>query len=493
MSSSSSFSLLKWLLVLGLAAGGAYAVYRYWNKPDAGAVQYRTATVHRGEIIQTVTANGSLSPVRMVEVGSQISGTLLDIRVDFNSKVKAGDVIAQIDPATYERSLVQAEAELANAEAALELARLNFDRANELFANQLISKSEFDEAKVNRSQAEANVKTRQANVDRAKVDLSRTTIYAPIDGIVISKRVEIGQTVAASLNAPTLFVIANDLARMQIEAAVSEADVGGVGEGQTVNFTVDAFPLRKFSGIVRQVRYEPVTNQNVVNYTTIVDVDNRDLKLRPGMTAIASIVVQEKRDVPCLTNTALRFRPPEGAIILSSAGDGGESSSRPSAAPREIATSGPFAGLPVPPWSSERRRPTEEERARYEASLTPEQKEQYRQIMERFRARMAGGEGGDGGAGGGMGRQRRETEGPRVQTVYVIEKQKLNVGGEQIALRPVTVRLGISDNSNTEVLEGLKDGDLVATGTVTQLAADAQPSGTPFGRSPFGGGRPRVR
>jgi len=170
-----------------------------------------------------------------------------------------------------------------------------------------------------------------------------------------------------------------------------------------------------------------------------------------------------------------------------------------SSAPQEIATSGPFAGLPVPPWSSERRRPTDEERARYEASLTPEQKEQYRQVMERFRARMAQGGGGEGGGfgsgsgGGGMARQRRDSEGPRVQTVYLIERQKLKVGGEQIALRPVTVRLGISDNSNTEVLEGLKEGDVVATGTVTQLAANSQPSGTPFGRSPFGGGRPRVR
>jgi HlyD family secretion protein len=481
-------------------AGGGYAGYRYWKRPAAPPVEYRTATVSRGDIVQAVTANGSLNPVRNVEVGSQISGIITKINVDFNSKVKAGDVIAQIDPATYERALVQAEAELANAQAALELAQLNFDRAQELFANNLISKSEFDQAKVNLSQAEAVVKMRRANVERAKVDLDRTTIYAPIDGVVISRRVEEGQTVAASLNAPTLFVIANDLSRMQIEAAVSEADVGGVEEGQKVTFTVDAFMDRKFEGIVKQVRYAPVTNQNVVTYTTVVEVENRDLKLRPGMTANASIITAERRGVLTIPAAALRFRPPEGAIVRAETNTpaGGTNAWTTAAPQTEIATSGPFAGLPVPPWQAggQRRRPTEEERAAYEASLTPEQKARYQQIMAEFRARFAQGGGPGGGfrgGGGGFGNEERprrsEPDRPRSQTIYLLEKEKTVTGGERPVLKPVTVKLGISDGANVEVLDGLKEGDVVVTGTITRVAEPAVPAG---GSSPFDR-RPRFR
>ena len=185
-------------------------------------------------------------------------------------------------------------------------------RAQELFGSKLISQSEFDQTDATLSQAEAMVKMREANVERAKVDLSRTTIYSPIDGMVINRQIEVGQTVAASLNTPTLFVITDDLARMRIEAAVSEADVGGVTEGQTVNFTVDAFPRRPFKGTVQQVRFAPTTNQNVVTYTTIVGVDNAELKLRPGMTANASIVIAERKNALRVPNAALRFRPPEG-------------------------------------------------------------------------------------------------------------------------------------------------------------------------------------
>lgn len=499
MPSSRNVSWFRWFLLL-LVAGGGYAGYRYWKRPAAPPVEYRTATVSRGDIVQAVTANGSLNPVRNVEVGSQISGIITKINVDFNSKVKAGDVIAQIDPATYERALVQAEAELANAQAALELAQLNFDRAQELFANNLISKSEFDQAKVNLSQAEAVVKMRRANVERAKVDLDRTTIYAPIDGVVISRRVEEGQTVAASLNAPTLFVIANDLSRMQIEAAVSEADVGGVEEGQKVTFTVDAFMDRKFEGIVKQVRYAPVTNQNVVTYTTVVEVENRDLKLRPGMTANASIITAERRGVLTIPAAALRFRPPEGAIVRAETNTpaGGTNAWTTAAPQTEIATSGPFAGLPVPPWQAggQRRRPTEEERAAYEASLTPEQKARYQQIMAEFRARFAQGGGPGGGfrgGGGGFGNEERprrsEPDRPRSQTIYLLEKEKTVTGGERPVLKPVTVKLGISDGANVEVLDGLKEGDVVVTGTITRVAEPAVPAG---GSSPFDR-RPRFR
>lgn len=494
MANKNSAGWGKWVLLV-LVLGAGFGGWRWYSQREkSSAIEYKTATISRGDIVQAVTANGSLTPVRNVEVGSQISGTLLEVKADFNDRVKAGQVLAQIDPATYERALGQAEAELANSAAALELSQLNFNRAKELFGNQLISKSESDEARANLSQSQANVKMRQANVERAKVDLSRTTIYAPIDGVVIIRRIEVGQTVAASLNTPTLFVIANDLAKMRIEAAVSEADVGGVTEEQTVNFTVDAFPTRQFQGTVQQVRFAANTNQNVVTYTTIVEVDNADLKLRPGMTANASIITAQRKGVLRIPNNALRFRPPQGAVVL-----GG--SNAPAAAvstKAEIATSGPFAGLPVPPWQAggTRRRPSEDERAAYESTLTAEQKQKYQQVMAEMRSRFAqgGGGGGSGGFGGGERPRRTEPEGPRSQTIYVVEKEVPADSGNQIKLKPVTVKLGISDGSQTEVVEGLNEGDVVATSVVSPVATTAaQPGGSPFGGSPFGGGGPRIR
>ena len=488
MANSKSSGWGKWIFLV-LLAGAGYGGWQWYSKRSVqDAVEYRTATVATGDIVQAVTANGALTPVRNVEVGSQISGTLTDVKVDFNDKVKTGDVLAQIDPATYERALVQAEAELANSSAAAELSKLNFTRAKDLFAGNLISKSEFDEAKANLSQSEANVKMRQANVERAKVDLSRTTIYAPIDGMILTRKIEVGQTVAASLNSPTLFIIANDLSKMRIEAAVSEADVGNVTEGQTVNFTVDAFPTRKFAGKVQQVRFAANTNQNVVSYTTVVEVNNADLKLRPGMTANASIVIAEKKGVMRIPSSAVRFRPPQNAVIVGHT-NAAPTDGKPQA---EIAASGPFAGLPVPPWmgKGERRRPTDEERSAYEASLTPEQKEKYQAIVAAMRARFAQGGGAGGGEGSGSGERprpsRTEIEGPRTQTIYLIEKQTPASGPAIMALKPVTVKLGISDGTNTEVIEGLKDGDVVAVGTVAAASAATGPA-SPFG-GPFGGG-----
>jgi len=487
MANAKSSGWGKWVFLV-LLVGAGYGGWQWYStkRESQAAVEYKTAPVAAGDIVQSVTANGALTPVRNVEVGSQISGTLLDVKVDFNDKVKTGDLLAQIDPATYERALIQAEAELANSAAAAELTQLNFTRAKDLFAGKLISKSEFDEARANLSQAEANVKMRQANVDRAKVDLSRTTIYAPIDGMILTRKIEVGQTVAASLNSPTLFVIANDLSKMRIEAAVSEADVGNVADGQTVNFTVDAFPARKFSGKVQQVRFAANTNQNVVSYTTVVEVNNSDLKLRPGMSFNANTVTTEKKGVLRIPNSALRFRPPTGAVIAGATN--APAADKPTV---ELATSGPFAGLPIPPWQAkgERRRPTDEERTAYEASLTAEQKEKYQQIMAEMRARFAQGGGGGGGGSEGGGerpRQRRsEPEGPRTQTIYLLEKETSATGAAKSVLKPVTVKLGVSDGTNTEVIEGLKESDVVVVGTVSSATTAAGPT-APFG-SPFGG------
>jgi HlyD family secretion protein len=335
------------------------------------------------------------------------------------------------------------------------------------------------------------------------VDLARTTIHAPIDGVVITRRVEAGQTVAATMNAPTLFTIANDLRNMRIEAAVSEADVGGVAEGQRVQFTVDAFPGQMFEGSVKQVRYAASTNQNVVTYTTVVEVDNGDLKLRPGMTAIAKFITAERKDVLKIPNAAVRFRPPAGATVI------GDTNTPTAKGPvgATLIESGPFAGLPTMPWMAEgeRRRPTDAERAAYTAALNLEQKQKYEKIMAEFRARMAqgsgpggpGGPGGQGFGGGGFGggppgggapRPRAESSRPKTATVYLVEKQPAGSSTGPLALKAITVKLGIADASHVEVLEGLNEQDQVVSGSVAAPVA----TGPRNSLNPFGGpGRPR--
>lgn len=457
----------------------------------AAEVEYKTSPVTRGDVTQLVTANGSLNPVQLVEVGSQISGVITEIKADFNSRVKAGDVVAQIDPATYERARGQAEAELASAKAAEEMAQLNYDRGQELFTAKLISKSDSDQLRVNLSQARAQVKTRQALFESAQVDLNRTTIHAPIDGVVITRKVEAGQTVAAAMTTPTLFTIANDLHKMQIEAAVSEADIGGVEEGQKVQFSVDAFPGRVFEGSVKQVRYAPSTNQNVVTYTSVVEVDNKDLKLRPGMTANARFITAERKNVLKVPLAAVRFRPPAGATLTGET----NTASAKAGSGTALIESGPFAGLPVMPWMSERRRPTDAERTAYAATLTPEQKQKYEKAVSELRARMAqgGGPGGFGGErpGGGAGaggpgpRPRQDSSEGKTATVYLKEQPPANSPNPQPILRAVSVKLGISDSSSVEVLEGLKEDDQVVSGTVTRQAPTM--TRNPF--SPFGGPR----
>ena len=278
-----------------------------------GASSYQTATVTKGPITQLVTATGTLNPVVNVQVGSQVSGNIQKLFVDFNSEVKAGQVVAQIDPALFQAAVTQAEGDLATAQAALELAKVNADRIQKLFTQKNSSQQDLDQAVATLHQAEGNVKIKQGALDKAKADLEHCTITSPVDGVVISRSVDVGQTVAASLQAPVIFQIANDLTKMQIDSNVAEADVGAVEVGQDVDFTVDAFPTRTFHGRVVQVRNAPITVQNVVTYDTVIGVENKDLKLKPGMTANVSIIIAHKDDVLQLKNAALRFRPPEAA------------------------------------------------------------------------------------------------------------------------------------------------------------------------------------
>src|SRR5438309_9473391 len=278
---------------------------------NAGAANYQPAMIMRGPVTQAVTATGTLNPVINVQVGSQVSGNIAKLSADFNSQVKAGQVVAQIDPALFQATVTQAEGDLANAQAALELARINAKRTQELFAKKTSSQADVDQAVATLHQAEANVKIKLGALDKAKADLEHCAITSPIDGVVISRSVDVGQTVAASLQAPVIFAIANDLTKMQIDSNVAEADVGVVAVDQTVDFTVDAFPTQTFHGKVVQVRNAPITVQNVVTYDTVIAVDNKDLKLKPGMTANVAIIVAHKDNVLQIKNAALRYRPAE--------------------------------------------------------------------------------------------------------------------------------------------------------------------------------------
>ena len=304
-------ALVWWLIGLALLGCGGLAYWKFGRADESP--QYQTAPVKRMDITSKVTATGQLSAVVSVQVGSQISGNIRELLADFNTQVKAGQVVARLDPATFESNVHQAEGDLATAQAAIELAEITAKRTAELFAGKLVARAENDKVIADLHQAQAALTVRQAMLGRAKIDLSRCTIFAPVDGVVISRNVDVGQTVAAAMTAPVLFTIAGDLTKMHIEANVSEADIGGVREGQEATFLVDAFPERAFAGRIVQVRYAPITVDNVVTYVTVIAVDNPKLELRPGMTANVSIVIAKKAGVLTVPNSALRFKPPQEA------------------------------------------------------------------------------------------------------------------------------------------------------------------------------------
>ncbi|MCD6192588.1 MAG: efflux RND transporter periplasmic adaptor subunit [Candidatus Aminicenantes bacterium] len=312
------FSLIILIIIVGVVF--SLTVLR---RSANGGIQYRTAKVTRGDIEAIVVTTGTINPVTLVDVGSQVSGKIAKIYVDFNSRVKKGDILAEIDQSSFLTRIKQAEANYQSAKASLERARVTmetskkkYERALKLFEQKLISPEEKETAETNYFNAVADYQSALARLEQAKsqlessrVDLSYTIIKSPIDGVVIKRNINVGQTVAASFQAPVLFQIANDLTKMQVECSVDEADIGKIKEGQKVRFTVDAFPEESFEGVVSQVRYAPEVVQNVVTYTTIVSVENPEMKLRPGMTATVSIIVGEARNVLRVPNAALRFRP----------------------------------------------------------------------------------------------------------------------------------------------------------------------------------------
>jgi HlyD family secretion protein len=283
------------------------------KKSGGGALKYETAPASRGNIVQHVTASGSLSAVVSVDVGSQVSGKIVALYVDFNSPVKKGQLVAEIDPTVYAASLRQAEGELASAQANVTLKRQNLERKKTLVPLHAASQLDLDQATAELAQAEASVIIQQAALESAQANLGYCKITAPVDGIVIARKVDLGQTVIAAMTTPVLFTIAQDITKMNLSASISEADIGQVKDGQPVDFTVDAFPDEVFHGTVTQVRKSPTTTQNVVTYETIIIVDNPEQKLFPGMTADVSILVAERKSALKIPNTALRFTPPDGA------------------------------------------------------------------------------------------------------------------------------------------------------------------------------------
>jgi len=522
----------KALLVLVLVGGGITAYgYLAYNTVEF-VPEVRTARVTRGTILDTVGATGALEAVTTVNVGSQVSGTIQSLSADFNSIVRANEVIMRLDPSLFETQVEQARANLIRAEAdterlrvALDDARVQLRRAEDLASRQLISETEREAAQVAARSAEAQLRSSEAAVTQAQaslnqneVNLEHTVIRAPIDGIVISRLVDMGQTVAASLQAPELFVIAADLTKMRVLANIDEADIGRIRPGQRVTFTVDAYPGEEFEGAVSQIRLEPVVTQNVVTYATVIDAPNPDLRLKPGMTATITLEVARRENVLRIPNAALRFRPTTEMFALlnqpapeAMTGVSASPSGRPSLAPPgtgsgppEGATFGGNFGGGAPP-DPERMRQFQERLA----GMSPEEREQ---LMTRRGQRMGGGFDG-GGAGRPGGEQRRRPANaanamttPSIPTVErgattidalfgdlpTVETsgQVWIMDGDR--LQEVGLRLGVTDGTATELLGTLRAGQ-TAPGALAEDTAVVTNITTPDnGPAPpgVGGGSP---
>ncbi len=541
------------LVLLGTLGASAYGYYRYRSRAPEPTVT--AAAVTRGDIADTVGATGTLQAVTTVQVGTQVSGTLLELNADFNSLVRKGQVLARLDPSLFETQIEQARANLIRAQADLERLRVSLDdartkltRAKELSGRQLIPQTELDTADVNVRSAEAQIRSSQAQVTQAQaslrqneVNLEHTVIRAPIDGLVISRNVDIGQTVAASMQAPTLFVLAADLTKMQVLANLDESDVGRIRPKQTVRFRVDAYPTDDFIGTVSQVRLQPIVQQNVVTYATVIDVPNPELKLKPGMTANVNIEIARATNVVRVPNAALRFRPtndiyaalkqtPPEAPGRGEPGSGGgrgagagragaqEASSPAAPAPRSAPAAGDQAsarattpaveegGTQAAPAPQRGRSAPQDPEARARMmermqGLPPEQREQ---MMQRLRARGGDGAGpSDAAPRQGRGAPPERTAASRNPTATTIDAlfgpltRPESVGRVWVytdkQLQPLRVRLGISDGQASELLEGdLEPGAEVVTNVTTgnETRPAAAQGGFPFlGGPPGGGGR----
>jgi HlyD family secretion protein len=494
---SKVFPTLILLVVVGAAGASGWYFWRAKQAPKPPTLQ--TAAIARGPVVQTITSTGRLQPVVQVEVSSQISGLVDEVLVDYNDRVSAGQVIARINPATYQARVSQARAELANSRANYDLVRLNAERVASLFERNLVSQQEVDQSRVALRQAEAALSIREASLQQAEVDLERCTIYAPIDGIVLSRQIDVGRTVAASLNAPTLFIIAADLTQMQIVAAISEADVGSIRRGQTANFTVDAYPNVPFRGRVEQIRSSPNTRDNVVTYDTIISVENPDGRLLPGMTANVSVVVAERPDTLRVPNSALRVRLPDTVPVVRAEP---APATAGAASPIQVAAAGPApASAPAPANPRGGAGDGSQWRGaggggRLFANIPPEARDRAREVMREL---------GIGGGGPPTPDQIAQLQRVLVERgiisaptapgepVIVTRTVFVAPGGDPAArpLVPTTVRIGITDGVHSELIDGLSEGDVIVTGVLASGAPPPTAAGA--GRSPFGGATPMRR
>lgn len=525
-----------WLLVFAAIGGTAYWYLSLRETPPK--VTVATANVTRGDVVETVGATGTLQAVTTVQVGTQVSGTIQHLYADFNSLVRKGQILARLDPSLFQTQIEQARANLIRAQADLERLRVALDdartkltRARELSQRQLIPKTELEAAEVNVRAAEAQLQSAEAQVTQAKaslgqneVNLQHTVIEAPIDGLVISRNVDVGQTVAASMQAPTLFVLAADLTKMQVVANLDESDVGRIRPRQVVAFRVDAYPTDTFHGTVSQVRLQPTVSQNVVTYATVIDVPNSELKLKPGMTANVSIEIARSMDVLRIPNAALRFRPTTEMYTALGQTPPASGRGRSDAAAAPVTNgetskstngeNGNGAAAAAPPGSRTRRegqRTGAEERAGDGRSgrsegLSPEERDQ---MIRRMRGRGA-----DPSAPrerSGRGRGGQEPTGPplagraggatTIDALFGPLAQVDTAGRVWVhmdnQLKPLRVRLGISDGQNTALIEGdLQEGAAVVTNVNTgiETTRPALQTVPPFmqqpqgGRGGFGGG-----
>ena len=455
------------LIALGVVILAAAAVLAFRGRDKE--VQYTTAAVDRGDIVDVVGATGTLQAVTTVQVGSQVSGTIASLGADFNSRVKKDQVVARLETSTFDARVSQARANLVAARANVEKAKSTvadtkqkYERAKELSAQNLLPASDLDTAKSNYEGAVASlqaavaaVSQAAAAVEQAQVDLTHTVIRAPIDGVVVARSVDVGQTVAASLQAPTLFVIANDLTHMQVSASIDEADIGRVQPSQDVTFHVDAYPNETFTGRVDQVRLQPITVQNVVTYNTIIAVDNPGGRLMPGMTATVSVIVQKRDEALRLPAAALRFRP-EGWQGGGRRGPGGNGAPAGSGAPAAPAASGSTAA------------------AGAGGNGGP-----------RGMAGFGPSGGGPGGGGRGAAAWAGGGSGGRPTVVFT-----LGPDGRPVAQQ---VRIGISDGQYVEVVSGLDEGAQVVTGTGDGTARAGGPRPAASGTNPFAPQQPQRR
>ena len=432
---------IVWVVIVVASIGGVVLLLGTRRNSEP---KYRTAKVDRGDVTQTVTATGTVSAVTTVAVGSQVSGIIAKLHADFNSQVKKGDLLTELDPTPFQEKVNAAQAGLEKANVDVRNTKIALERQKALKKEGLAPQADYDAAQANYDSARAGSQQAAATLKQAETDLKYTKIVAPIDGVVVARQYDVGQTVAASFQAPTLFTIAQDLTKMQVSADVSESDIGTVKVGQPVRFAVDAYPDRNFRGKVSQIRLNATVNQNVVTYPVIVAVDNPDLMLKPTMTANVAVEVARVRDVLRIPNAALRFRPEEKA----------------STSPEERA-----ANLGAGGGTAAVARQVDQSRG----GGGP--------------GRGAGGAAGGGGRGGGGWSGRRGKTGPPTeQTVYKLPPVKSEPD-------PVKVQTGISDGRVTQVVSGqLAVGDAVVTGVATSKV-DTTGSALPgAGRGPAGGG-----